>query len=334
MSLRAPSNVLKKHFYSISRRNVSTATSNHDLNSSQQAIHTLRDLLRECSYLPDPQARYYLPRHIITRYRANKLKNEEKDASDPAWQLRLTTQQQSAQSALNQLRRANQGDVKPLLKVLLLTYGRIGKRRWDLMKPLLPVEGQDGEGAGEARTSTTILEENGKKPLPSLTPQLHALLLSHALTRPPSLTRPTPSVKKLKPNVPELNSWLRPMPQSRVRNLTKKWYRSLLERVSPPLPKDEWERLRDLARGKVVHNMLVERRPMMGQNVNEHSTSSALEAIVARGKIPNPAEPRRVHNITPRFMQRLWAKVFMQSAMMEWDDEKKKWTVVWGEHAP
>lgn len=245
--------------------------------------------------------------------------------------LRLRNQHQAAQSALNQLRRANQGEWQPLMKVMLLTYGRIGKRRWDLMRPLLPAEGQNGEGAGKARSTSTAVDE--KKPLPSLTPQLHALLLSHTRAEPPTLTRRNPTLKNLTPDVPALNSWMRPMPQSRVRNLTKKWYRDALERVLPPLPKDEWERLRGLAKGEIVEDMIVKRRSSVLQHEDGQGVSHVLEAVVAGGRVPTQRVERDIHRITPRFMRRVWQKVFVQCPLMDWDGNKERWTVVWGEYA-
>jgi len=41
---------------------------------------------------------------------------------------------------------------------------------------------------------------------------------------------------------------------------------------------------------------------------------------------------REAHQVTPRFMQRLWAQVFAQCPKMEWDPESKGWKVGWGEH--
>lgn len=199
------------------------------------------------------------------------------------------------------------------------------------MRPLLPVEGQDGKGAGRARIGR--MEEGEKEPLPSLTPQMHALLLSHTRAEPPTLTRRNPSVKNLTPDVPKLNSWLRPMPQSRVRNLTKKWYRDVLERVLPPLPKEEWERLRSLARGKDVDDVTVKRRSKMEELEAGSGVSIALRSIVAGGRVPSRKPGRDVHRITPRLMRRLWTKVFVQCPLMEWDGEKERWITIWGEHA-
>lgn len=198
------------------------------------------------------------------------------------------------------------------------------------MRPLLPAEGQDGKGAGKARTDNTRYE---KKPLPSLTPQLHALIQSHVRAAPPTLTRPNPQARKLEPDVPKLNSWLRPMPQSRVRNLTKRWYRDVLERVLPPLPREDWERLRNLAQGKVEEGIVVQRRASKVEELDDQGVSTALEAIIAGGRAPVDRLQRDVHRITPRFMRKLWAEVFKQCPMMEWDGEEKRWSVIWGEHA-
>lgn len=312
------------------RRSASTASENA-LETSPNWTHTLRALLRECTYLPDPHARAYLAQHILSRFRSYQLK-KEKSVVDAALQARLQTQHQTAQSALNQLRRANQGEREPLMKALLLSYGRTGKLRWELMRPLLPAEGQDGKGACKPRTANSK-SEDGEKPLPSLTPQLHALLLSHARADPPTLTRLNPQVKRLVPDVPELNSWLRPMPQSRVRNLTKRWYRGLLERVLPPLPKEEWERLRKLAQGQLEEGTIAQRRSRQVAAFDRRGASTELKAIITGGRVPVDSSPKDIHRITPRFMRKLWVQVFKQCPMMEWDGDARRWIVVWGEHA-
>lgn len=55
---------------------------------------------------------------------------------------------------------------------------------------------------------------------------------------------------------------------------------------------------------------------------------------VTRGKLP--AELFRkdhAHKITPRFMRRLWAEVFSQCPLMEYDSPTSRWKVTWGHHA-
>jgi hypothetical protein len=76
MSWRVSVNVVGS---SISRRHASTTTANNGLKSSQEVLHTLRALLRECTYLPDAQARSHLSQHILSRFRAYTLKEKVVD---------------------------------------------------------------------------------------------------------------------------------------------------------------------------------------------------------------------------------------------------------------
>ena len=55
-----------------------------------------------------------------------------------------------------------------------------------------------------------------------------------------------------------------------------------------------------------------------------------LERLVMFGKLDVQAtiDQRHAHRITKRFMRRLWAQVFAQCAVIEWEGE---WRVRWGE---
>ncbi|EME46970.1 hypothetical protein DOTSEDRAFT_50487 [Dothistroma septosporum NZE10] len=335
---------------------------------SKRARHTLRALLRECSYLPDPAAKQYLSQHVLSRfrtygYRAWKHRNE------PGYNARLQEKEREARQTLNQLKRANIGASKSLLRILFQTYGRIGKRRHELMRPLMTgnVAEEDGEGLeGAAKnedirdTSTEVdrleladivsadIAAHGPKPrkehtisvvqaaksgiaipkaLPRLTPELYSLAKSQIRTSPASMTRPNP--RNLKADVPKLNAKMRPMPTSRVKNMTQKWYANTLDRLLPPLPTSEWLRLQELAAGRGIQEQLAKRRKR--PETSSSVPASALERILLRGTFdtPNPTTSD-VHEFTPRFMQRLYAAVFGQCPRMDWDVEKERWNVTWG----
>ena len=169
-----------------------------------------------------------------------------------------------------------------------------------------------------------------------LTPQLRALLRSQIQTSPPGLTRPNP--RRLQPDIPTLNSWLRPMPQNRIKNMRQKHYALLLERTLPPLPTDEWYRLRDLASGKARVESVIPRRKSsstINANHDRHELrDGALETVMQYSKVPkNVFGNRDAHTITPRFMRRLYAQVFSQCPLMEWDAGREQWKVIWGERA-
>ena len=233
------------------------------------ARHVLRTILRECSYLPDSFAADYIRNHAFSRFRTNEYK---------AWRNRNQFESQDksrrkeARSVISTLQRANDGERRCMLKVLHTAYGRIGKRRHELIRPIVYVEGQDeilsegskavGDASGAARPKEKAAAKTKLAPTTplDLTPQLRALLTSQIQAKPPCLARTT--LRSVEPSISTLNSWLQPMPQNRIRNARKKHYAMLLDRVQAPLPAEEWERLRDLATGRLPAVGLVERRKL------------------------------------------------------------------------
>ncbi|KAK0249699.1 hypothetical protein LTR94_010297 [Friedmanniomyces endolithicus] len=325
-----------------------------EIERATESRHLLRSLLRECTYLPDSLARKYLHQHVHTRFAKFGFKVWE-HRDDPAYGPRIDDKLREARKAVGLLRRANEGERKALLRVLLLAYGRIGKRRYELMLPLMPAamgkqmkealvagEGEvDGmEDAASRVGASQRVPPTTRKPsaaevnkgawtsyVKDFSPQLRALLESQIRMPPPHLTRPT--LRKLKPQIEELNAWLRPMPISRVRNKTEEWYADVLYKAHPPLPPPEWQRLRGLAMGTQKELMRPRRTALAS------TRESALDMLVMYGR-PNPRKAfgnREAHQITPRFMRRLWAQVFAQCPVMDWDAVTSRWKVTWGEQA-
>jgi hypothetical protein len=258
------------------------------------------------------------------------------------------------------MRRANEGDRKMLLKALSMAYGRVGKRRRELLAPLLPVgsSGDDSstvsddveggssqtppiarESATQSTTSTFARDKQSSKGrvdgpvktqvkeyIASLPLELRTLVQSQITASPPTIARKNP--RRLGVEIPELNTWYKPMPAVRVKNQISKWYANLLDAVQPPLPDQEWLQLRDLALGKIRAKPPIPRRAQL------IPPPSVLEMTVTRGKLP--AEMLRkdhAHKITPRFMRRLWADVFSQCPLMTYDSPTNSWKVTWGHHA-
>ncbi|KAK3699717.1 hypothetical protein LTR37_016322 [Vermiconidia calcicola] len=327
----------------------------HDEHKSQSR-HLLRAILRECTYLPDPSARQWVSQHVISRFRTYSFKvwKHRKDEGSE-FNDRLQRKLKEAKHALSRLRRANEGERNCLLRALLMTYGRVGKRRHELMRPLLPLQGQSdvnallGDGDQEVgcedevdqtldeteETTSDVHESDDTAAITpkrlqtlELTPQLRVLLVSQIKRPPPNLTRSNP--RRLDPDIPALNTWLRPMPQKRVKNMKKKHYAQLLDRVQPPLPKEEWMKLRDFAYGKVSFGGTVSRRKAQASSQDD-LTGSALEMVVQFGKVPDKAfGNREAHAITPRFMKRLYAQVFAQCPLMDFKAGTNEWKVIWG----
>ncbi|OJD35453.1 uncharacterized protein BKCO1_1700054 [Diplodia corticola] len=252
------------------------------------ARHLLRALLRECTYLPDPAARLYAHHQVVSRfldYHPLQLEGGYyKDPSDnPALSpRRLRGALQNARKSLNFLRRANEGEMAPLQQLLLLTYGRTGKRRHELMRTLLTpdtISESEAVELWQAEVEATLdpskaitgipraVEEaprrEGRPHKYKISPrysQLRALLESQMSdARPIEMRRA--KLKSAHLEVPLTNIWMRPFPRKREVNMVHKWYATVLDKVLPPLPEDEWERLRDLVSGARKWSGLKRRRP-------------------------------------------------------------------------
>ena len=117
-------------------------------------------------------------------------------------------------------------------------------------------------------------------------------------------------MKTLAPVLPATNIWGRPLPERRARNIRRRWVARARESVLPPLPREEWQRLGDLAAGTVQWGGEVPRRGKEKRGVGR-----------VHGENP--------HRVTGRFMRRLWGRVFVQCPVME-EKEEGGWVVRWG----
>jgi hypothetical protein len=321
--------------------------------------HVLRGILRECTYFPDQFAASWIRQHALMRFRTYEAKNK-KHASDEEHNKRLETIRRKSRQGLYQMRRANEGDRKMLLKALSMAYGRVGKRRRELLSPLLPVvsssedsgafsddhlddaeydSSQTSPKATESRTATSTRDKQSSKGrtdgpvktqvkefVAGLPLELRTLVQSQITASPPTIARRNP--RRLGVEIPELNTWYKPMPAVRVKNQLSKWYATLLSSVQPPLPEQEWLRLRDLALGNT------RAEPPIPRRVQLTPPPSVLEMTVMRGKLPEELLRKDyAHKMTPRFMRRVWADVFSQCPLMKYDSTNGSWKVTWGHHA-
>ena len=268
-------------------------------------LHLYRALLRQCTYLPDPAARSYMQLHVKARYRNTLGVLGSKRGKDL---------KKKAQKALSLLLRANAGHLNPLERILLLTYGRIGKRRHEFMRFLRePDVPMDDKALAELS-----LKELEKKP--GLTDKMRVLIKSQKAVK-YALHGDLPKQQNPQPNIPELNSWGRPMPQARIRNLEREWFADVLESLITPLPEPEWDRLRDLAVGRLKWEGLLPRRTI-ATGVSEDATLQYVQS-----KYENSKE---THKLTARLMQRLWGRIFQKCPVMRWNEESMQWQVQWG----
>ena len=246
-----------------------------------------------------------------------------------------------------------------LLKGLSMAYGRIGKRRRELLSSLRSADSSSKSGSAlvddllddaehdpsraspmtQSTASASTREKQSSKGredgpvktqvkefVSGLPLELRALVQSQITASPPAIARRNP--RRLGVEIPELNTWFKPMPAVRVKNQISKWYANLLDTVQPPLPDQEWFRLRDLAMGTTRAEPPIPRRAQLT------TPPSVLEMTVMRGKLPaDMFRKDHAHKITPRFMRRLWADVFSQCPLMKYDSPTKCWKVTWGHHA-
>lgn len=288
----------------------------------EETIHLYRGLLRQCSYLPDSTARKFFRDYIISRFRRYHPRKILSTRNQDKRSVRVVEQRQpallkTAQRGLLFLQRANDGHQRHLAKVLGMTYGRIGKRRHNLMEPLLvadiPADQAAVEGIGDSAAEGV---QNSSR-------QMQALIKEQARKKITFFSRSNrPTVK---PEIPEMNAWGRPMPVKRVRNLRRRWYAETLDRLMPPLPEPEWKRLRGLASGQLRWEGPVPRRAPF--------TAIGFNTGIVRGPISSGHSfHSSPHELTARYMRRLWTKLFAQCPLMRPSEAKKLgWDVRWGE---
>ena len=304
-----------------------------------EARHLLRAILREASYVPDEQARKYIQRYAVNRFKDYNIGHKDGEVLVQ----RRNDIVEKAKKQLRQLIRANMGELKPFQKVLSLAYGRTGRRRRELLKPLVVADDAPG-GLEQSQTKERqdvssvggVITKGHKsdkdyfgsqaEQLPVLNKKLMALLRTGLSAQMSSSTRFTVrSPRQLDPRIPELNAWLKPMPENRVKNMTKKWYGTMLDQILPPIPDDEYDRLKSLALGLVEPSPSPKTRaPAKGSGSMSNVERSQL---AAKKKISDQV---RGHTLTSRFLQRQYAVIFLQMPRMDWDNEYQKWTVEWG----
>ena len=292
---------------------------------SLAVLHVFRALLRQCTYLPDPAARQYMHGHIVSRFRDYQpyrtLPLAHRRHRPPALvRQRLPYLLRTARRGLTFLRRANDGHIRHLGRILAMTYGRIGKRRHQLLSnlkiPDVPVD--------QVAVKRPLEPANQAVPHPSK--QLMALVKSQAKRKTGPFSRS--NISHIEPKIPQENSWGRPMPIRRVRNYKRRWYAETLARIMPPLPKSEWEILLKRGSGQLPWEGPVPRRKWTGGPDDEGRTHLVGEKLKGstRGTCSNP------HRITHRYMCRLWAKISATCPLMKPDLlSKSGWEVVWGD---
>ncbi|KAK2627661.1 hypothetical protein QTJ16_002307 [Diplocarpon rosae] len=241
-----------------------------DLSFETRSLY--RGLLRASSYLPDSAARQYADARIKARFRVNcakakgkadkKIPGTLKTVGQSATKVAITSGKRAAavgklddftiqrlkkgRSTKTLLENASNGDIEALVKVLKFVYGRQGERKRVLLQDLLrPEDGSPGNTSAIKRLVATGSPDKGYWP----DAKLYRFIKDQQENQPPEVHKG--KIRNPRPKVPEENLWGRPLALRQRESFVRKWWASTLERLLPPIPRNEWERLRDLAVGAV-----------------------------------------------------------------------------------
>ncbi|GLA33988.1 hypothetical protein AnigIFM63309_004012 [Aspergillus niger] len=286
--------------------------------------HLLRSLLRECTYLPDPVARVTFHTQILQRFRRYTQKKETD-------QHRLLLLRKSATHQLSLLKRANEGYTKPLEKVLQQAYGRRGRRRQELIQALVtPADAVDALTAADAQTvaqEAPGMFEDGWRPPSVMVDLLKAQNRNSMITT----LNAGYYTKQVEPVIPAENIWGKPLAPSRRRNIRRKWYNQTLQNLFPPLPDSELKVLEGLMSGTIPWAPPKRRKAVGAFSVPVESTLDAgfLTEGPQKGDTFEDYVDGRPHNITRRFMQRLWKRISCLVPRVNWDTRSGKPAFTW-----
>jgi hypothetical protein len=339
--------------------------------SHARSTHLLRALLREASYLPDAVARQYFHRYIVHRFKAYQPKQNAtatlraeameryRHRSFKRRQLSIIAErtsklQKKAQKGLHYLRRANQGEIPCLQKVLFFTYGRMGRRKYallhDVLKPDPIMEGGKVLAAADIEGPAPLQElyYSNKKYLqyfdaPQPAPNgNHVINISNRYARLRAVLKSQcqrgisihRELKGPTMKTPMHNVWMRPMPIVRARNNVCRWYAETMDRFLPPLPTAEWDRIHAMVYGKERISLVKRRTPVATSTVDVEDPLQTISAGLRLDKLSKADRPGgmwRPHSITPKFMQRLYSRILQLCCKVEYNHERKQWNVVWGQ---
>lgn len=285
--------------------------------------HVYRSLLRESSYLPDPISREYMRKYVRFQYRYYWPKVIPNSVVAPFGQINLEAR---GRKLLSLLTRANEGYLKPLERVLMLSYGRTGKRRHVLLRPLL------GLGTSSSNDGCTIPASQRKTFEPwTFPPGLDTLVKDQVKQIGVRSVGVRPLIKQATFKPPEKNSWGRPLSPSRIFARRRKWYLSTIDRVLPPLPDRDWNVLSGLMTGVEPWSEPQRRkRPVSDEGPQNALTAEFLIYGPKKGQTFEAFARGRPHHITLKLMRGLWGKVCEVTPRMTIHPDENLWDIKWG----
>ncbi|KAI6379179.1 hypothetical protein MCOR25_002056 [Pyricularia grisea] len=232
-------------------------------------LHLYRHLLREASYLP-PVIRPCLTERIVSMFQRHR------HDPDP------TTRIRKGNTKLRTMRAAVAGDYNSLEKLVKTGFGRIGFRRRQLISDFLRREPPRDSTAlqkfldwkiGTGPVPEHLMEFRARERQETLAydwldgwdTDKFAVLLKAQLEVPDLPKKYEIKNKRLDAyhNVPQLNGFSLPFPPKPARTKVRRFWKLLAEKALPPVPKEEWTILRDLAHGKdMARGQVLPRRPV------------------------------------------------------------------------
>jgi hypothetical protein len=317
-------------------------------------LQAYRSILRALSYFPDSHARGILCQGARELFEKQKVDSKA----------RLKRRLAKAYSSAQRIERANSGNRDDFLAVLQYAYGQRGRRRRilvsDLLKPDeddLPLDSSElaallsGNLEPQRRDATAIAQPAKCKAfIESFRHEIPAEL-QRGKRRPPNPVLKIPN-----------NIWGRTMPLKRQANITREWWALTLEKLYPPLPEHEWNRLRDLSTGKILIDEPIPKRQgffsgdsktsneekklnrdtglpnikgVINHLLNPARTGGKLEFTEGQGLYVDistefdPKQPPRANY--QRTIRRVYAAVWQLSAKMHRNLTSKEWIVEWGD---
>lgn len=327
----------------------------YPLPKSLPPIQLYRHLLREVSYLP-PAFRPVIASTLRTRFH-----KPQKDG------VHTKSRLSHARSALRNLRAANSGDKMAMQNLMLTAFGRIGRRRRELMSILVM------PGARRVPSDTKELESlmerarNEATPTPDRKPK-HAFLdkwelpkllrnlesqKQHQRETKHSTSWPNRAVKLLDPdqNVPKTNIWGNPPAESLVRTKRANWWKTHADKIMPPIRKWEWDLLQRLGNGAqeqgewtVPHRRHYPSEEATSQ-VNKWNWESYATAPAARVELPRsmPRQRRtgqrdtgpyggreRGKQVSNRWFRRAYNRTWQLTPTAVRNPDTHKDTLMWG----
>ncbi|KAH7355106.1 hypothetical protein BKA65DRAFT_394902 [Rhexocercosporidium sp. MPI-PUGE-AT-0058] len=314
-------------------------------NIPSEILSAYRGLLRAASYLPDSLARKYACERIKNRFRASRAKPGSKlgrlayiqqDKPEGFALQRLKT----ARRSRTLLENAGNGDMDALKKVLLAVHGREGERKRWLLKDLLQAD--EGALPKDASALQELIDnpEGAKKEDYVLDKKVYNFIRSQQENQPVEAHKN--KIRQLKAKIPKENIWGRSLPLKLKASMQKKWWADTLEKILPPIPRSEWERLRDLATGAIPLETQPARRTPLQTTEEELSSEEKSEKLLKHFQAParptmyykpsldSPQEMEGLTEIRNRSLRRLYASIWSLTPTMTYDDVSKNWTIEWG----